>query len=68
MDFIGVQGSDEINCHIEVRLVPFGTVAVKETGKDSLGTINGAAGRVERLVAHRLERARESKTGRSEYE
>jgi putative sigma-54 modulation protein len=64
----GVQGIDEISCHIEVRLAPSGTLAVKETGTDLFAAIDRSAGRVERLVTHPLERARESKTGRGEYE
>jgi putative sigma-54 modulation protein len=64
----GVQGTGETSCHIEVRLAPSGTVTVKETSADLFAAVDRAAGRVERLVAHRLEQARESKTGRGPCE
>jgi len=60
----GVQGTSERSCNIKARLLPFGTVTVKEAGTDVFAAIDRAAGRVERLIAHRVERARESKTGR----
>jgi putative sigma-54 modulation protein len=64
----GVQGTGETSCHIEAGLPSCGNVTVKERGTNLLAAIDRAAGRVERLVARRVERARESKTGRSQCE
>jgi len=64
----GVQDTRETSCHIEVRLAPCGSVTVKERATDLFAAIDRAARRAERLVAHRLERTRESKTGRSQCE
>lgn len=46
-------------------MVPFVTVAVKERGTNLFAAIDRATERVERLVARRVGRARESKSGRS---
>jgi len=43
--------------------VPSGTVTVREIGTNLPAAIDRAAGRVERLVARRVERACESKPG-----
>jgi ribosome-associated translation inhibitor RaiA len=59
----GEQGTGERRCHIEARLVPFGTVAFKDRGTDLFAAIDRAAGRMARLIAHRVERTPESKTG-----
>ena len=59
----GDQGTKARSCHIEARLASFGTVAVKDGGTDLFAAIDRAAGRIERLIAHCVERARESKTG-----
>jgi putative sigma-54 modulation protein len=57
----GDQGTNARSCHIETRLASFGTVAVKDGGTDLFAAIDRAAGRMERLIAHYVERARDSK-------
>lgn len=43
----GVPGAGDTSCHIEARLVPFGTVTVKERGTNLLVAIDRATGRIE---------------------
>jgi putative sigma-54 modulation protein len=54
----GAEGASETSCHIEVRLAPLGSVTVKERGTDLFAAIDRAVERIERLVAHRVVRAR----------
>jgi len=54
----GAQGASETRCHIAVRLLPLGSVTVKERGTDRFAAIDRAVERIERLVAHHVGRAR----------
>ena len=60
-----VHSMTETVCNIWIRLVPFGTVTVKETSADLFAAIDRAVGRAERSVAHRLGARSGVKAGRA---
>jgi len=51
-------------CRISTEVVPFGRVAVEETGHDLFAAIDAATGRIGRSFGRELERAREARLGR----
>lgn len=61
---VGVEGPTLSRCRISVELLPFGRVAVDETGTDLFGAVDRATGRVGRLFGRELERIHDTRTSR----
>lgn len=61
---IGEDGPAESRCRISTEVLPFGRVAVEESGPDLFAAIDRATGRVGRLFGRELERARDARVGR----
>ncbi len=60
----GPQGGVEKSCRLSVQVLPFGGVTVEEIDKVLYQAIDRATGRIGRLVARELDRARDLGTAR----
>lgn len=52
-------------CRIDTQIIPFGCVGVKESGTELFSAVDRASGRMGRLFARKLERARQALTSRA---
>ncbi len=61
---IAAEGPAETQCRISTEVLPFGRVAVEESDSDLFAAVDRATGRIGRLLARELERARHARVGR----
>ena len=61
---IGGDGPGQNRCRISTEMLPFGRVAIEESGHDLFSAIDRATGRIGRLFGRELDRVRNARVRR----